>query len=157
MPIILGVETLTLPDGTEVDVRIGLGLSIEGYRPVDHTPPYIVSGSCGPDPTVFTLVFSEAVTWPGSDPHGLVIEVPDGNGVGAIAGVVADWNFTYVSGKGTSTLVVSGDGGVTSGIPVIGYFNSAPPGDLDAPGNITDLAGNALTPFGHVGYTNLVP
>lgn len=28
-----GVETLTLPDGTEVDVRIGLGLSINAIRP----------------------------------------------------------------------------------------------------------------------------
>jgi hypothetical protein len=38
MPIILGTETLTLPDGAEVDVQIGLGLTLTGYRPAPLVP-----------------------------------------------------------------------------------------------------------------------
>lgn len=35
----LGTDTLTLPDGTEVDVKLGIGLSITAIRPPASPPP----------------------------------------------------------------------------------------------------------------------
>jgi hypothetical protein len=62
VPIILGTETLTLPGGAEVDVQIGLGLSVAGYRPapsaVTFTTPGIISWTV---PTGVTSITVEGV------------------------------------------------------------------------------------------------
>jgi hypothetical protein len=109
MPIILGVETLTLPDGTEVDVKIGLGLSIEGIRPpsspgqscatavqVEQSEPYLfTTGSpfwitsisvSGSEHAVVVSTLLASVGWTltiyqGDNCSGLV-EVTSGSGTG---------------------------------------------------------------------------
>jgi hypothetical protein len=160
MPIILGVETLTLPDGTEVDVRIGLGLSIDGYRPpADVTQPQFITGTLTMGTGLVTLYFNEPVTWPGVVPAGFYFEYegsywwadPPGGGDGG--------TLITPMGKGTATITLQ----LQQTFPIypddplifghIGYIGG--PGSLT--GDVTDLAGNALGTFPEEQLGNIGP
>ena len=162
MPIILGTETLTLPDGAEVDVQIGLGLSVAGYRPPG--PASVTGGTVGIPVNRITVSFSQPVTWrtgslPGENvPRGLVFRFFRDQSYLAAFTPGYDYVLTYVSGKGTASVVLAIDTSLlTTDVCEITYAASEDPLGQALITNLSLVPINELSGGVYLPMTNTIP
>jgi hypothetical protein len=136
-----GIETLTLPDGTEVDVRISVLSSVAAVRPPPApSNPTILSAVVPAAGNTIVITFSRAVT---------------GHQGFALLGGFGYMNNSYVSGEGTAVYTYTIPGGtVYSGSnPSLQYFFDGSPFGVPN-GDVASAVGELPLAQTVVGVTN---